>query len=91
MECLSCGNSSDTDKILCNQCSLELDADLTATLEKASKEKVQADQLEITKDGILVLISENLITYMALSDDEWNSLKSYLDSITFKRGEDEKG
>lgn len=91
MSCLSCGNPSDADKVLCDQCSVELDADLDKVLEKASKEKIEATQLEITKDGVLVLISEKLITYIVLSDDEWNSLKSYLADVNFKRGEDEKG
>lgn len=91
MSCLSCGNSSDADKVLCNQCSLELDADLSDVLDRASKEKIEAGRLEITKDGILLLISEKLITYIALSDDEWDRLKTYLGNVIFKRGEDEKG
>jgi hypothetical protein len=79
LNCLNCGKSMPSEAALCSVCSEQLDKDLKLALDRSSKTIFSADQLEITPQGVLILLGERFMAYLKLTPSQWHTLRGYID------------
>lgn len=84
MKCLNCEEREVLDSVLCDVCSEELDAELTDVTSWSSKKFVSSHSLEISPDGILWLVSDETVSYLHLSKDQWSVLTEFLKNKVWK-------